>query len=151
MSLQGLPDFYRPIRQDGCTIYAPFEGVGSYTLRPDGLELAVLDNGQPDFALTFIRGKTPSLPPAPHGLLSFRVQANHEIEKALSIVRDHHSQARLAPGFFTGGWLRLVAIKHLEQDFPVELLRPRSLTCNGLGIARFSLKVTENGASLLAA
>lgn len=149
MSLQGLPDFHRPLRGEGCTIYYPFEGAGSHTLTPERLEVANRPDGRPDFTLHFVRGKNPALPPAPYGFLSLRVCAHFDLEKAFQLLRARRPGATLAPCSFTGGWLRLQPIKGVLHNIPKELLRPIPLAWNGLGVALYSLKVSPGSASLL--
>ena len=82
MSLQGLPDFQRPIHGLKYEIYFPYENAGSFVIVSSALEIAATANGRPDFLLEFVRGVAPGVPPAPYALLDFRVKATHPVEDA---------------------------------------------------------------------
>jgi hypothetical protein len=149
MSLQGLPDFHQPIQTGEGTIYYPYEGMGSHALTPTRLEVARQEDGRPDFYLTLVHGPDPTLPPEPHGVLDFRLRAQYAVESALGAARKPYPSATVAPCAFTGGWFRLYPAGVIEEQIPADLLRPARLAWNGLGIARCSLKISQDGASLL--
>lgn len=149
MSLQGLPDFHQPLCTEEGDIYYPFEGAGSHALTPTHLEVAPQDDSRPDFRLSFVRGPNPVLPPEPHGVLDFRLRARYDAEKALASLRQRRDDATITPCSFTGGWFRLYPVRVVREDIPADLLRPARLAWNGLGIARCSQKVSQDGASLL--
>lgn len=135
--LRGAPDLSQPLRQEGLTLFHPYEGIGPYHLMPNGLALARQANQQPDFRLELVRGQNPSLPPEPYGRLDFRVVATDATAAALMILRDRDPAAQLVPLTFTGGFLRLRPFLN-DQSVPEPLLAPLPLAWNGLEIARFS-------------
>ncbi|MEM7132929.1 MAG: hypothetical protein AAF702_41885 [Chloroflexota bacterium] len=149
MSLQGLPDFQLPLQVDNLQILYPYEGAGNHILLPEGLEIAKRPNGRPDFTLEFVRGKIPFLPPKPYGLLDFRVRPVYRMEEGLTALRQHHLNAQLASGsVLSSGFLRLGIVAELS-DLPEELLNPIPLAWNGLGIARFTRRLSEASATVL--
>src|SRR5687768_13964449 len=107
MSLQGLPDFQHALGGDGFQLYSPFEGRGFYTVMPDRLEIGVGGDGRPDFLLEFVRGANPFLPPAPHGVLAFRLVAHYPMAAALERLRGLQRHSALQPAKFDAGYLRI--------------------------------------------
>ena len=101
MSLQGLPDFHKPIISDGLQIFYPYEDTGAHVFMPDGLKLAERSDGSPDFMLSLVRGLSPALPPAPHGMLDFRVVPSYRMDQVLSIIREKDPGAVIAPATFS--------------------------------------------------
>ena len=148
MSLKGLPDFQQPIQSAGFLIFYPFEGGREHIVVPDRLEIAERKDGRPDFLLEFVRGQNPFLPPAPHGVLDFRVRPHYRMEEALTFLRNRHPEAVLAPARFEGGFLRLRPAGDMD-NVPDDLREPVPLAWNGLGIARYSSQISPSTATLL--
>lgn len=151
MSLQGLPDFQRPLNGYKFQIFAPFENQGDFVVASSALELGTRTDGRPDFRLEMVRGTSPLMPPKPYSVLDFRVRAAQPLAEALSLIRQKHPRATVRPPSFRGGFLRF----HLAADtgdLPEELLRPVPLTGNGLGVTRFTIRLsTAAGAFIEAA
>ena len=149
MSLQGLPDFQKPLQIDGGTLFYPYEGAGGPILLPDCLELATDDNGKPDFALELVRGPHPNQPPVPYGLLNFSVSPRYQTTTALKYVSTHHLGNTLRQAqFSSSGFLRFQLMGSLSQ-LPEPLLAPTTLAWNGLGNARCLLKLSDQESALL--
>src|SRR5262245_43173890 len=106
MSLKGLPDFGSLTQGDGYQMFAPFEG-GEYTFVPAQLAVATRDDQRPDFLLELVRGESAALPPAPHGVLDFRLAPCAPTDQALAQIRAANAGATLAVANFAGGFLRL--------------------------------------------
>jgi hypothetical protein len=140
MSLQGLPDFQRPIHGLKYEIYFPYENAGSFVIASSALEIGTTATGRPDFLLEFVRGVSPGLPPAPYALLDFRVKATYPAEDALAQLRERHAAATVMPPVLRGGFLRMQPAAN-TGDVSTELLAPMPLSANGLGTARFAVRL----------
>ena len=150
MSLQGLPDFQRPIHGSKYALYYPFENAGSFIVASSALEIGTTAAGRPDFTLEFVRGISPTLPPAPYCLLDFRVKATFPAADALADVRDRHPAATIAPPVLSAGFLRLQPAAD-TGDVPKDLLKPVPLTPNGLGVARFTVRLGPSAGTVIEA
>ena len=106
MSLQGLPDFQRPFRAGELQVFFPYERGGPHVLTPSSLEVAPRDDSTPDFSLELVRGKNPLLPPAPYGVLDFRIGARYMTDEALTLLRAQYPRATIRHSIFTAGFLR---------------------------------------------
>jgi hypothetical protein len=148
MSLQGLPDFQRPIHGLKYEIYFPYENAGSFVIASSALEIATTASGRPDFLLEFVRGVTPGLPPAPYAFLDFRVKATHPIQDALAQLREHHAAATVMAPVLRGGFLRMQPGGN-TGDVSTELLAPMPLSANGLGSARFAIRLGPAGGAVI--
>jgi hypothetical protein len=140
MSLLGLPDFQRPLHGFKYQIYYPFENSGSFVVASSLLEIGGTKSGRPDFVLEMVRGVSPAMPPKPYAVLDFRIRAVHPAEEALALVRTEHPDATVAPPVFRGGFLRLHPAAN-TGDMPEELYQPVPLSANGLGVARFVMRL----------
>jgi hypothetical protein len=140
MSLQGLPDFQKPIHGFRYEIFHPYENAGSYVVASTALEIAAAKDGRPDFLLEFVRGISPAMPPAPYALLDFRLRATYPAQDALRSLRERHRAATVTPPVLSGGFLRLRPTA-TTGDVPAELLEPIRLSANGLGTARCVLRI----------
>jgi hypothetical protein len=141
MSLQGLPDFQRPIHGPTYEIYHPYEHAGSFVVASSRLEVATTVAGKPDFLLEFIRGMAPGLPPGPYVRLDFRVSAAFPAADALAQLRDQYAAATVMPPVFSGGFLRLQPAAD-TGDLPADLLEPMALAANGLGTVRYAVRLS---------
>ena len=140
MSLLGLPDFQRPLHGFKYQIYYPFENSGSFVVASSLLEIGSTKSGRPDFLLEMVRGVSPAMPPKPYAVLDFRIRAVHPAEDALALVRREHPDATVAPPVFRGGFLRLHPAAS-TGEMPEELCQPVPLAANGLGVARFVMRL----------
>ncbi|HEY5705967.1 MAG TPA: hypothetical protein VIS96_10370 [Terrimicrobiaceae bacterium] len=140
MSLLGLPDYQRPLHGFRYQIYYPFENSGSFVVTSSQLEIGITKAGRPDFLLEMVRGASPAMPPKPYAVLDFRVRAVHPTEDALALVRKEHPNATVAPPVFRGGFLRLQPAANTGA-MPEELSHPVPLAGNGLGVARFVMRL----------
>ncbi len=140
MSLQGLPDFQKPIHGFRYEIYHPYENAGSFVVASSALEIAATKDGRPDFLLEFVRGVSPGMPPAPYAFLDFRVRATFPAEDALTGLRERHPGATVRLPVFGGGFLRLRPAA-TTGDVPAELLKPLRLSANGLGTSRCAVRI----------
>jgi hypothetical protein len=147
MSLQGLPDFHKPLTSDGLQIFYPYEDSGTLVFMPDGLKLAERSDGSPDFMLSLVRGLSPALPPAPHGMLDFKIMPSYRMDLALSIIRENVPGAVIEPATFSSGWLVIQALG--SSDLPNDMRAPIQMTWNGLGVARSTLKVSAETAAII--
>ena len=141
MSLQGLPDFQRPIHGPTYAIYHPYEHAGSFVVSSSRLEVATTPAGRPDFLLEFIRGIMPGLPPAPYVRLDFRVAAAFPAADALAQLRDHYADATVMPPVFSGGFLRMQPAAD-TGDLPGDFFEPMALAGNGLGTVRYAVRLS---------
>jgi hypothetical protein len=141
-------DFQQPIREEGLTIFRSFEDATRYTLLPDVLMVAERSDKRPDFLLELVRGQKPQLPPEPYGLLDMRLRPAYRMEKALGVLRNHKPGAMLQETSFVYGFIRLSPSGDVG-DAPKELFQPVPLTWNGLGTARFVLRLPLPAALLL--
>jgi hypothetical protein len=148
MSLQGLPDYQRPLHGLKYQIYHPFEKAGSFVVASSALEIATTKTGRPDFLLEMVRGVSPTTPPKPYGVLDFRIRAAHPAEEALALVRKEHPGATVAPPVFRGGFLRLQPAAD-TGEMPEELYQPIPLASNGLGAARFVIRLGPSAAAVI--
>jgi hypothetical protein len=172
MAFEGLPDFQQPIEAGTYQIYFPFGGGDQMKVTPDGLQVAILPDGSPDFWLALVRGTNPMLPPEPYGQLELRLQAHYALDEALSITRERQSgkgsqQVLVDPISFVGGFLRLRVFGNLSSGSatqesgstgdntsvtvttPPDMLQPIELGWNGLGMARVVMRLTQNSASMV--
>src|SRR5215210_1871533 len=141
-------DFQQPIRDQGLTIFRSFEDIDRYTLLPEALEVAERSDKRPDFLLELVRGQKPQLPPPPYGVLDIRLRPTYRMEKALSVLRNQKPGALLQETSFVSGFLRLSPSGEVGEA-PKELFQPVPLTWNGLGTARFVLRLPLPAALLL--
>lgn len=149
MSLQGIPDFQAPIPGNGFFVYFPFESAGSSVITPSHLEIAPRDSdGRPDFRLELLHGPNPLLPPAPYGVLDFRLRPHYESDQALALARAQRSDAKLAFPSFTAGYLRMEPIAATDGVLS-ELQKPITLGWNALGTARFISRISQDSAVVL--
>jgi hypothetical protein len=148
MSLQGLPDYQRPLHGLKYEIYHPFEKAGSFVVASSVLEIGTTKTGRPDFLLEMVRGLSPTVPPKPYGVLDFRIRAVHPAEEALALVRKEHPSATVAPPVFRGGFLRLHPAAN-TGEMPEELYQPIPLSSNGLGVARFVIRLGPSAAAVI--
>jgi hypothetical protein len=70
------------------------------------------------------------------------------MEEALTLLRDRHPGAMIAPAVFSSGFLRLRPVIDAD-DMPADLCIPVPLAWNGLGITRFILKLSSPAVILL--
>jgi len=148
MPVTGDIDFQRPVVEQGMTIFRSFERDGHYRLLPQALAIATGENKRPEFLLELVRGQTPLLPPAPYGVIDFRIQPQYRIDDALVILRTQQPKAMLEAAAFISGFLRLAALSDVVNAAP-ELFKPVPLVWNGLDMARFALRLPLNPALLL--
>lgn len=146
MAWQGMPDFEQPISSGDLQILYPYQGSGSHVLLPDNLEIGQLNDGRPDFLLQLVRPQNPLFPPEPYGLLSFHLEPHYRMDEGLTLLRDQLPGATLQGGIFASGFLRFLPV---ADTLPAELEQPVALSWNGLGNARFMLKLTLDHALLL--
>jgi hypothetical protein len=149
MSLRGLPDFYRPLSVNGNLLFYSYEGGEGYSLLPESIEIATKPDGYPDFSLEFVRGRNPLQPPAPYGLLDFRVMPHYCADEVLISLREYDSNASLLLANFSSGFLRFQPMAANLDSQLEELLKPIPLVWNGLGVARFNCKLSSATATLL--
>lgn len=148
MSLQGIPDLQNSISAEGFRIFRPFEIGNRYFLLPDQLEIAAGTDGKADFGLELVRGNNPLLPPAPYGVLDFKLQASYQFEKAIVALRKLDRNATLAPAAFDAGFLRFEPVGNLDS-VPAELRRAIPLRSNSLGTARYISRVSTATITLI--
>ena len=148
MSLQGLPDFQQPLIGNGFQVYFPYEAEGFHVVVPSGLEVAARSDGKPDFVLDLVRGVNPMLPPAPYGVLDFRVRPSYRMEEALALARSKAPRATLGYPSFTSSFLRFQPAAD-TGDLPADMLSPVSLGWNGLETTRFVLRVSAEASSII--
>jgi hypothetical protein len=148
VSLQGLPDFQRPLQGSRFEIYYPYELAGGFVVASNALEIATTRADRPDFLLELVRGLSPALPPAPYAVLDFRLRARYPAEEALALLRERHAGATVIPGGFRGGLLRFQPAAD-TPDVPPDLVRPVSLTANGLGSVRCVRRLSRESAAVL--
>ncbi len=148
--LKGLPDFQRPMHGDGFEIFYPFEAGAAHTIVTTKLKIAARSDNRPDFSLEFVRGENPQLPPAPYGVLDFRVQPDVPIAKALTQLREQHAQALMTDVNFVSGSLAMWVVGNDAQPFEEELLlAPAALKWNGLSVARLIIKLSHDAANVI--
>jgi hypothetical protein len=148
MPEKGAIDFHRPLLTGGITILRSFEENGRYRLLPQALTIATREDKRPDFSLEMVRGQNPLLPPAPYGVLDFRVQPQYRTEDALIALREQEPKASLSEANFISGFIRLSAVSDVAEASR-ELFQPVPLVWNGLGVARFVLRLGVQPALLL--
>jgi hypothetical protein len=115
---------------------------------PDQLVVAEREDGCPDFLLESVRGRSPLLPPAPYGVLDFRLRARYRMDEALVALRSRQAGAVVEPILFSSGFLRIRPVGD-TGDTVNDLSVPVPLAWNGLGIARFILRLSQSGVTLL--
>lgn len=147
MSLQGLPDFQKPIIEESLCIFYPYEKAGSFFIAPETLELANRSDGSPDFLLEFVRGIKPSLPPEPHALLDFRVMPDYKMKEALALLRRSHPEATIDQALFSSGCLHMLPMG--AEELPGELRDPVPMIWNGLGKARSVVRLSTSTAMIM--
>ena len=148
MPAPGTIDFQQPLKQRGLTIFRSFEQEDRFWLLADTLELAMREGNQPDFVLELVRPQNPLLPPEPYGLLDMRVQAQYRSQEALEVLQQEHPNASVDAAFFESGSMRLAPVGDLN-DAPKDLFQPVNLGWNGLGVARFVLRLPLSSTLLL--
>lgn len=148
MPAPGSTDFQRPIRERGLTILRSFKDDNHYSLLPQALEVATLDDKRPDFVLELVRGQNPVLPPQPYGVLDVRLRPQYLREDALVVLRGQKLEAMLDEAHFASGFMRLSPAGEVA-DAPKELFQPVPLMWNGLGVGRFVLRLPLPAALLL--
>ncbi len=148
MPLPGAIDFQRPLTEQGLTIFRSFEEEDRYRLLPQVLEIALREDKRPDFVLELVRPQNPLSPPQPYGVLDMRVQPQYRIQEALEVLRQEKPNASVDEAIFESGFMRLAPAGDLD-DAPQELFQPIALAWNGLGVARFVLRLPLSSALLL--
>src|SRR5580765_4867834 len=148
MPAPGAIDFQQPMKQRGLTIFRSFEQEDRFWLLADTLEIAMREGNQPDFVLELVRPQNPLLPPDPYGLLDMRVQPQYRSREALEVLQQEHPNASVDAAFFESGSMRLAPAGDLN-DAPKDLFQPVNLSWNGLGVARFVLRLPLSSALLL--
>lgn len=146
MTHQAQPDFQQVLQTDAARILYPYGLSQRYYALPDRLEIVQKSNGHPDFALEFVRGENPSLPPAPYVTLDFLTRPHVEDEAALTAMRQRYPQAVLEPVSFTSGVLRLQLV---DSDGLSTTCEPTSLNWNPIGDARFVQRLTPEQGTLI--
>lgn len=136
MAFEGMPDYQAPVREKDVTILAPFQGQGAYTLLPNALDIAKRPDGSGDFHLGIVRPENPLLPPKPHGMMDFRLQAVFPMEAGLALVRARQPGAVLEQAVFRDGFVQLFPIGEFKGA-PLPLFAPMPINFQGLGVARF--------------
>jgi len=142
MNLRGLPDFQRPIRGDGLTIFYPYEGDGHFVLAPDLLTVAERQDGRPDFCLELVRGKDT------YGRLELRLRPSFGLGRGLALLRSRYPGAMLDSAVLSTGFLRF----HFDAavgDSLQNLSRPLPLALNSLGVSRFVVTLSQDNALML--
>ena len=148
MPLPGAIDFQRSLTEQGLTIFRSFEEEDRYRLLPQVLEIALREDKRPDFVLELVRPQNPLSPPQPYGVLDMRVQPQYRIQEALEVLRQEKPNASVDEAIFESGFMRLAPAGDLENA-PQELFQPVALAWNGLGVARFVLRLPLSSALLL--
>jgi hypothetical protein len=143
-----MPDFQTLLHDKEITIFAPFQDQGAYTLLPTALEIARRDDGTEDFHLGIVRPENPMLPPKPHGMLDFRLQAGFPMEEGLALVRKSKSGAVLEQAVFRDGYVQMFPIKEFKGASQ-QLLSPVPINFQGLGVARFFFDMDIDSAMLV--
>jgi hypothetical protein len=148
MPLPGDIDFQQSLTVQGLTIFRSFEQEDRFRLLPQALEIAVREASRPDFVLELVRPQNPLSPPQPYGVLDMRVQPQYRIQEALELLRQKTPSASADEAVFESGFMRLAPAGDLENA-PQELFQPVALAWNGLGVARFVLRLPLSSALLL--
>jgi hypothetical protein len=148
MPSSSATDFQQPIREQGLTIFRSFEDTARYRLLPEALTVAEREDRRPDFLLELVRGQNPLLPPEPYGVLDMRLRPAFRMEEALGVLRKQRPGAMLEEASFVSGFIRLSPSGEVG-DAPQELFEPVPLAWNGLGTARFVLRLPLQPALLL--
>jgi len=148
MTFEELPDFQGQLQRNNVTLLAPFQAGKAYTLLPSAIGIAKRQDGSPDFHLGVIRPSNPMLPPAPYGMLDFRLQADFPMEDGLMLLRGQQPGASLEQANFRDGFVQLLPVEGLNQAAP-ELYAPVAVSSQGLGLVRFVARLDTHGAQLV--
>lgn len=149
MSLHGLPNFHDPLSGDGFQIYFPYEGDRNSRelyITPSGLDVAIRQDGTPDFLIEEVRGSTS------YGVLNFRIEPQYEMAQALKLARSRYPEATLKPAMFSGGYIRLWPVTEKLDISPAmlkALVEPVAITWNGFAVAQFRLRLSENATDFI--
>ena len=152
---RGLPDLGTAIAVDGGALYRAAEEPGHFLHVASALRVAGLEDGSglPDLSLELVRGKTPSAPPKPYGVLDLRVAAGDPAPGALEAARGQDPRAFITPAVFGDGFVRLQVVAGQGALAPAlreELAQPFALASNGLDSTRLIRRLTPEAALLLA-
>ena len=151
---RGLPDLGTAIAVDGGALYRAAEEPGHFLHVASALRVAGLEDGSglPDLSLELVRGKTPSAPPKPYGVLDLRVAAGEPAPGALEAARGQDPRAFITPALFGNGFVRLQVVAGQGALAPAlreELAQPVALASNGLDSTRLIRRLTPEAALLL--
>ncbi len=147
MNPAGLPDFQRPLTLADGPVWPAF-GDANWLAPPSVVKLAPDADGRPAFRLSITRPAVPFLPPPPYGVLDLSLAAVRDGAAALTALRAEHPGAVLSPLESAAGWVRLQPGPGVE--LPEGLGDPISLSWNGLGTARFNLRLEADAATRVA-
>lgn len=145
MALELLPDWQDPIACGGATLLRPWAPGGAFSALPSALALD--HDGAAPFRLELVRGATPSLPPAPYGVLELRLRAEYELERAVEPARGIAPDARVERSPIADGWLHLAPMG--DGSAPEDLRVPMRLSANGIEGLVWVLRVSSRTALLL--
>ena len=151
---RGLPDLGTAIAVDGGALYRAAEEPGHFLHVASALRVAGLEDGSglPDLSLELVRGKTPSTPPKPYGVLDLRVAAGEPAPGALEAARGQDPRAFITPALFGNGFVRLQVVAGQGALAPAlreELAQPVAIASNGLDSTRLIRRLTPEAALLL--
>ena len=147
MVLEGMPDFQKPIQENGVSALFPYEAGGAFTLLPHSLDIAKSPDEMADFHLGIVRPENPMLPPTPYGMLDFRLQALFAMEDGLAMVRKERPGAVLKQAVFQDGYVQISStVKFKEAS---QLGVPVHVNFQGLGLARFFARLDLESALLV--
>ena len=136
MAYEGMPDFQALLRDKDVNVFAPFQDQGAYTLLPRALDIAKREDGTGDFHLGIVRPENPMLPPKPHGMLDFRLQAVFPVEEGLALVRTRQAGAVLDQARFRDGFVQIFPVNELKSA-STQLFVTVPVNFQGMAVTRF--------------
>lgn len=148
MAYEGMPDFQALVGGKEVPVLPPFAGEGAYTLLPHGLDISRGDDGTADFHMSIVRPENPMLPPAPYGMLDFRLQAVFAVEDGLALARAGNPGVVVQQALFRDGFVQISPVGEFSGTAP-QLFAPVPVNFQGLGVTRFSMHLDLNSALLV--
>jgi hypothetical protein len=167
-SWRGVPDFSQPLNlltastagaeNVGWRLYPATDEKNLFVYLPSRLEFAMREKNvgeaaELDFTIEAVRGSNPFKPPAPYGVLSFRLRPAPFPSEALAVLLPEHPGATVVPALCSSGWLWLQLLTGTanaeDLNAAAEFGTPVPLASNGMDSARSIRRLTQLQLSLL--
>ncbi len=149
MSFKGSLDFQHALQFDleEVRVYPGFETPDVFVL-PDGIGLALKENGSPDLTVTLVKTQQLFSQIVFYGTLDIGLALEYPLEMAVQALRSAGYMAAVIPAVCAGGYLQLSPVNTLAE-LPEELRSPIMAGWNLAGPTRFLFRLDAGSAVLM--